>query len=102
MNLGALKISNTEPEKLQGLVCKFQDIFTLLERELSKTNLVKHSIHTETHASEQRPYHTPVCWKLKIEDLVEDMQEQGAVCPSSSPWASPVVLVPKKDGHGSV
>ena len=99
MNLSALKISNTEREKLQELVCKFQDVFALHEQELGKTNLVKHSIHTRTHAPvKQRPYRTPVCRRQKIEELVEGMQEQGVVCPSSSPWASPVVLVPKKDG----
>lgn len=30
--------------------------------------------------------------------MIEDMQAQGIVQPSSSPWANPVVLVPKKDG----
>ena len=33
-----------------------------------------------------------------MNELVATMQKQGIVCPSSSPWASPVVLVPKKDG----
>ena len=80
-------------------MCKFQDVFALHGQELGKTNLVKHSIHTGTHAPvKQRPYRTPVCRRQKIEELVEGMQEQGVVCPSSSPWASPVVLVLKKDG----
>ena len=30
--------------------------------------------------------------------MVEDMEKHGVVKPSTSPWASPVVLVPKKDG----
>ena len=33
-----------------------------------------------------------------IKQMVDEMQEQGIVQPSKSPWASPVVLVPKKDG----
>jgi hypothetical protein len=30
--------------------------------------------------------------------MVNDMQEQGVVKPSSSPWASPIVHVPKENG----
>ena len=30
--------------------------------------------------------------------LLQDMQEKDVIQPSSSPWASPIVLVQKKDG----
>ena len=33
-----------------------------------------------------------------MKEMVESMQRQGVIQPSWSPWASPVVLVPKKDG----
>ena len=33
-----------------------------------------------------------------MKTLVNEMLEQGVVVPSSSPWASPIVLVAKRDG----
>ena len=33
-----------------------------------------------------------------MDEVVAVMQERGIVEPSSGPWDSPVVLVPKKDG----
>lgn len=33
-----------------------------------------------------------------VAQMIDEMQKQGVVQPSVSPWASPVVLVPKKDG----
>ena len=33
----------------------------------------------------------------KISQMIDDMFEKGIIQPSSSPWASPIVLVPKKD-----
>ena len=56
-------------------------------------------IETEDHPPiKQQPYRTPVVHREKIAKLVEEMQQQEIIQPSSSPWASPVVLVPKKDG----
>ena len=61
--------------------------------------MVKHAIETGNAAPiKQLPYRTPMCRRGKISESIDSMQEQGVVKPSASPWASPVVLVPKKDG----
>lgn len=46
----------------------------------------------------KRPYRYPSVKKDIIEGLVQQMLDQGIIQPSCSPFASPVVLVGKKDG----
>jgi hypothetical protein len=40
----------------------------------------------------------PFALRPQVDKLVQEMLAQGVIQPSSSPWASPVVLVQKKDG----
>ena len=93
------KLNPVELEKLKEVLAESTDVFALDDSELGCTSLVQHSIDTGDQLPvKQQPYRTPVVYREKIEKMVNDMQEQGVVKPSNSPWASPIVLVPKKDG----
>ena len=93
------KLLPAENEQLKELILEFNDVFALDDTELGCTNLVEHTIDTGDHAPiRQQPYRTPVVRRQQMDEMVTAMQKQGIVEPSSSPWASPVILVPKKDG----
>lgn len=67
--------------------------------DLGMNNEVEHHINTGSAAPiRQRPCRTAP-WKQKEIDLqVNKLLKEGKVQESNSPWASPVVLVAKKDG----
>ncbi|CAF4783695.1 unnamed protein product, partial [Rotaria magnacalcarata] len=44
------------------------------------------------------PFRYAPTGKQIIEQNLNEMLDQGIISPSTSPWASPVILVPKKDG----
>jgi len=85
--------------KLEHLMNKYSDIFSMSEFDLGETPLGIHRIDT----GDARP----VCQTLrrqpydivpKIDAYVEDMCKAGIIEPSSSPWSSNLVVVKKKDG----
>lgn len=93
------KLCPEEEEQLTAAICKFADVFALEDTELGCTDILQHPIDSGGHPPiRQQPYRTPVVRRQKVNEMVNAMQGQGIVHPCSSPWASPVVLVPKKDG----
>ena len=92
-------LSSDQITSLVQLIEEYSDIFALDATELGCTNLVTHSIDTGSSPPIRQPARrVPFALHSKMEQLVEDMLDQGVIQHSSSPWASPVVLVKKKDG----
>ena len=58
-----------------------------------------HTINSGEHAPIRQPVRrTPFALWAKVEEMVTEMLDQGVIELSTSPWASPIVLVKKKDG----
>ena len=67
--------------------------------ELGRTNLIKHSIDKgNEHPIRQPCRRVPPARREQAQGLIKDMLQKNIIQPSSSLWASPVVLVGKKDG----
>ena len=59
-----------------------------------------HRIDTgDTRPIRQPPRRLPLAKQSLINDLLEDMKNQGVIEESDTAWSSPVVLVQKKDGN---
>jgi hypothetical protein len=61
--------------------------------------LVEHTIDTgDAKPVKQPPRRVPIAFAEEEKKLIMQMQEQGIIRKSSSPWSSPLVLVRKKNG----
>ena len=82
-----------------GSTMLFADVFAASDEDLEKTGVGKHRIDTGNARSIRQPARRkPVHQKKEAEDEVQKMLRKDIIEPSSSPWASPIVLVKKKDG----
>ena len=92
------RLSPLQQQQLNELFREFSDVFSRGEDDLGNTPLLEHAI--ETHGPPLRqPYrrqNTAVCREEMAQ--VQQMLSSNVIRPSNSPWASPVVMVQKKDG----
>ena len=81
------------------LLEKYQHLFALNLKELGKTSLVQHEIRLSNNTPFKDRYRRiPAHQYEEVRKHLQEMLDIGAICRSTSPWASPVVLVCKKDG----
>ena len=98
LNLLIAHLSPTQRQQLGDMLSNHSDTFALESRELGTTSIVTHVIDTGNHAPIRQPVRrTPFALRAKVDELVADVLQQEVIRPSSSPWASPIVLVRKKD-----
>ena len=72
---------------------------SVFQSKPGRTTIVQHSIHVGDAAPiRQRPYRIPYSRREMVKRELDEMLASGVIRPSTSPWASPIVLVEKKDG----
>lgn len=91
--------SGVQPTEIQQLLQEYQDIFKE-PTALPPVRGAEHSIHLKTDSVPftMQAYRYPYLQRKEIEKMVEEMMNLGIIQASSSPFASPVLLVKKKDG----
>ena len=87
------------PKKILECALKYHRVFPLEEMEKGSIKKVEHTIDT----GDSKPIKEAAHWVLfalreKISEMVKEMLKGGIISESSSSWASPVVIVRKKDG----
>ena len=85
-----------ERQQLLEVMEEFPAIFSSTP---GRTSLTHHQIHVEgTVPVRQKPYRVPYSKREMVKQELEKMLEAKVIQPSTSPWASPIVLVEKTDG----
>ena len=89
-------------EQLTGLgqfLSRHNQAFSLEPGERGETDLVQLEIDTQTAIPKrQSARRMPFAVRQEVARQLKEMQEGGIICPSQSAWASPVILVRKKNG----
>ena len=91
-------LSPLQQQHLNDLFREFSDVFSQGEDDLGSTPLLEHTI--ETHRPPLRQPYRQQNQAVRREEMaqVQQMLANDVIRPSNSLWASPVVMVRKKDG----
>ena len=89
-------LTEDQHEELERILQEFPKLFS---EKPGRTSMVTHSIYLEEAVPiRQRAYRVPYSQRDLVQKEIAGMLADGVIRPSKSPWASPIVLVPKKDG----
>ena len=98
-NRSAGDLTFEERKRLYEVLIVYADVFAGNGDDMGRTNAVKHSIDTGTSPPvRQQCRRVPPFRREQAKKIIDNMLQKDIVQPSSSSWASPIILIPKKNG----
>ncbi|GBN39237.1 hypothetical protein AVEN_219660-1 [Araneus ventricosus] len=92
-------LNEKQRSAVRKLLNEFQNLFSTCDADVGHCNMAQHRINTGDHPPiKQYPRRLHLAKKEEAEHLIKEMVDNGIIEESSGPWASPIVLVKKKDG----
>ena len=99
LEIGHNETSVEEKNRIIDLIKKYETCFSQNENDVGRTGIIQHKIELTGNKPKRcgvRPLNPAMREVLKKE--LEGLKEKDFIQPSYSPYASPVVMVKKKDG----
>lgn len=90
-------LSKIEKDELISCILKHQQVLLKNNEKLTATMAIKHKINTTNNEPVYtKSYRYPHHYKKDVEEQIKEMLENGIICNSTSPYSSPIWVVPKK------
>ena len=100
LNLNGIESWDEQQEQsVRDLLMEYQHLFAVNLSELGKTSVVQHDIKLDDKTPFKEHYcRIPPHQCEEVKKHLQQMMEIGVIDKSTSPWASPIILVCSKDG----
>lgn len=90
------QLNTLQRKDIENLLVEFSDVFS---SKPGLTDLVQHEINlTSEKVVRSRPYPVPFALRQQVDREIHEMLELDIIEPSQSAFASPLLLIKKKDG----
>lgn len=100
INIGSCQVSEACKSRLTQLLTEYQDMFSKHQLDCGEVEGYTHRIRLTDDRAFRLPYRrVPPAHYQKLRQVLTDMEEKGIIRKSSSEYASPMVMVWKKDGR---
>ena len=99
VDLQDAEITREHQEAFKELCNEYKDIFSIDSSDIGKTPLIEMEIDMgDSPPITPKPYTLPLKHAAQVQKELEILEKAGVIIKSVSPWASPIVAMPKRTG----
>ena len=101
VDLQDAKVTKEQQKAFKKLYYEYKDIFSIDSSDIGKTPLIGMEIDTgDSPPVTQKSYTLPIKHATWVQKELEILEKARVIVRSVSPWASPIVVVPKRTALG--